>query len=733
MNSKHLYISFLIFLTDFGFSQTKALMKANKYYGLQAYAEAIPFYEKAIRNDSNNKLILSNLGDCYRNTNNTKGQLICYNRLIKTGKAESVHKLYFGQALMQSGEYDRAKSFMDDYGADERGKTISKGLVDVKRFSKNDDAYKVNAEGFNSNQNDFAAVNYRDNNVVFASTRKKTKWINREHGWTNNQYLNLYVTRKNPTGSYIPPQLFMKDLQSKFNDGPVCFSKDFSTVYFTRNSSKSKSAIAKDGTCKLRLLEAKLNGNGFEKVTEFPYNNKDYNCAHPSVSADGSTLYFASDMPGGLGGMDIWMCKKAGDGKWETPVNLGNKVNTAGNELFPFINETNSLYFSSNGLEGLGGLDIYETKIKDDKATRVYNMGTPINGKDDDFALTLSTDNKSGYFSSNRDKGALNDDIYALTVLREVKRGKGVKIITKDKASGEALANTNIEINGEKFTTNDKGEYETVIEEDTKYALVAKRDKYNDKTDEVTTLSSPEDDLTKEMLLEKIPNFSLLAFVTDAKTNKAIEGVKVTIKDLYANKPFDSYTTPANGEYKKPLEGKKIGDKLIYEIKLEKEGYLSKMVNFTYDLTKEGEVLMNNTIALTLGKVEVGMDLAKMIDIKPIYFDLGKANIRKDAAVELDKVVAVMKQYPTMVIELGSHTDCRSSAASNLKLSDKRAKASAAYIVSKGVDKPRIIGKGFGEAKLLNGCACEGAVKPKCSEEEHQKNRRTEFIITKIK
>lgn len=732
MKQSRIFTIIGVALAGFLCAQSTALVKANKYYGAQAYAEAIPFYEKAIRNDSNNKLILSNLGDCYRYTNNTKGQLLCYNRLIRTGKAESIHKLYMGQALMANNEYERAKPFMEDYAADARGKSLAKGLTDLKRFSKNEDAYKVSKEGFNSEQNDFSAVFYRDNNIVFASNRKKTKWINREHGWTNNQYLNLFVTRKNPVGSYIPPQLFMKDLQSKYNDGPVCFSKDFNTVYFTRNGAKS-AVRAKDGTYKLRILEAKLNANGFEKVTEFPFNSADYNCAHPSVSADGSLLYFSSDMPGGVGGMDIWVSRKSGDGKWGKPENLGDKVNTSGNEIFPHITETNLLYFSSNGHEGLGGLDIYETKIKNDKATRVYNMGTPVNSKDDDFSYTLGADGKFGYLSSNREKGGLNDDVYSVSILREVKRGKGVKLITKEKGKGDILPNTSITINGETFTTNEKGEYETVIEEDTKYLLTAKREKYTDLKDSVTTLSSPDDDFTKELLLEKIPNFSLLAFVTDAKTNKALEGVKVTIKDLYANAPFDNYVTPVNGEYKKPLMGKKIGDKLIYEIKLEKEGYLSKMVNFTYDLKQEGEVLMNNSISLTLGKVEVGMDLAKMIDIKPIYFDLGKFKIRKDAAMELDKVVAVMKQYPNMVVELGSHTDCRSSAASNLKLSDKRAKASAAYIVSKGVEKARIYGKGYGESKLLNGCACEGKVKPTCSEEEHQKNRRTEFIIVKLK
>ena len=131
-------------------------------------------------------------------------------------------------------------------------------------------------------------------------------------------------------------------------------------------------------------------------------------------------------------------------------------------------------------------------------------------------------------------------------------------------------------------------------------------------------------------------------------------------------------------------------------------------------------------------KLELGTDIAKVIDTKPIFFYLGKWNIRKDAAIELDKVVKVMMENPTMTIELGSHSDCRGNAASNLILSDKRAKSSAAYIVSKGIAKERIKGKGYGESKPINKCECEGTKIVPCTEEEHQANRRTEFIITKF-
>ncbi|MDP3556937.1 MAG: OmpA family protein [Bacteroidota bacterium] len=721
---------FTICFTFYSIGQTAALKKANKFYTTQAYAQAIPYYKKALKADSTNKLILANLGDCYRLTNDTKGQLLCYGGLVKSGAAEPIHKLYYGQALIESGQQESAKNYLEQYSADNRGKELASSLDKMKAYTKNSDAYKVELVSYNSPQNDFTAVKYHES-IVFASSRNKTKWINKKHGWTNDSYLKLYTTENAGYGVNLKPTLFMGDLSSKYNDGPICFSKDYNTVYFTRNNSNKK-MISSEDTYKLKIFQAGLNQNGFDRVTELPFNNNNYNCAHPSLSIDGSYLYFASDMPGGFGGMDIYYSKKEGE-TWGTPVNLGPKVNTAGTEVFPFIAANGLLYFSSNGLDGLGGLDIYETKIKNEKAGRVYNMGAPVNSSNDDFGVFLGEDNKVGYISSNRKNGGMDDDIYNFEILREVKRGKEVLIITKDKDNGDIIPNTKILINGETFETNEKGEYATTVEEDVNYTLVVEKDDYYKLEDSVSTKTSEEDTFTKELRLEKDPKLSFLAFVTDAKTNLALEGVKITINELPSKEPFDTYTTTATGDYHKPIKDKKVGDKISYSFKLEKEGYLTKTAIFIYDIKAPGEIKVNESINLSIGKVAVGMDLAKMIDIKPIYFDLGKSVITKNAAIELDKIVAAMNEYPNMYVELGSHTDCRGSAAANMKLSTARAKSSAAYIIKKGINKSRMTGKGYGEAKLLNGCICEGKIKPTCSEEEHTKNRRTEFLITKLK
>jgi outer membrane protein OmpA-like peptidoglycan-associated protein len=726
----HKFLFSLVLAPALILAQTAVLKKANKFYATQAYSEAIPLYEKVYETDANNKLVLSNLGDCYRLTNNAEGQLKCYGALVKNGNAEPIHKLYYGQALMESGKSEEAKSYFDQFTTDERGKELSSSIAKAKQYAKNADAYIVEPVSFNSPQADFCAV-YYNSTVVFASARNHTKWINIRHGWTGDSYLDLYTTEKS-NGYDLKPKGFMGDLNSKYNDGPICFTSDFKTMYFTRNN-YGKKKMSADGNFKLEIFEASMNAMGLERVDLLPFCKNDKNFTHPSISADGNTLYFSSDMEGTKGGMDIFKSTKGADGVWGTPENMGDKINTAGNEVFPFIAANNLLYFSSNGHDGLGGLDIYETKIKDGKAGKIYNMGQPVNSKDDDFGIFLGSDNKIGYISSNRKNGGLDDDIYNFQITRDVKRGKEVMVVTKDKETQEILANTEILLNNEKVTTNEKGEYATTVEEDVNYKMVVEKPDYYKMEDSMNVNTSPDDAFTKTLLLEKDPKLALISLITDLKTNAPIEGVRMTIKELPSNDAFDTFTTTASGDYRKALKGKKVGDKISYSIKLEKEKYVTKELTFIYDIKKPGDININETMDMKMGMALVGLDLGKMIDMKPIYFDVGKAIVRKDAAVELDKVVKAMKEYSNMIVELGAHTDCRGAAKANLSLSDKRAKASAAYIIKQGIDKTRIKGKGYGESKLLNGCMCEGKVQSKCTEDEHAKNRRTEFIIVKLK
>lgn len=708
------------------------LKKANKFFMAKAYSEAIPYYEKALKKDSTNAMILSNLGDCYRLTNNLNGQLLCYEKLLKTEEALPIHNLYYGQALTQNGQIELAKPYFENYNADARGKNLASSLEKTKDYEKNSDAYKIEMTEFNSLQNDFCAVKYNEA-IVFASSRNSTKWINKKHGWTSDSYLKLYATENISSGSgkFTKPTLFLGDLNSKYNDGPISFTKDFKKVFFTRNNSFKKS-LKDEATFKLKIYEADLGQKGFDKTKELPFNSVNYNCAHPSISSDGNYLFFASDMPGGFGGMDIYYSKKEGDA-WGTPINLGDKINTPGTEVFPFIAANGNLYFSSNGQNGLGGLDVYETLFKDEKIGKLYNMGLPVNSTFDDFGIFLDDSLKSGYLSSNRKNGGMDDDIYYLNVLREVKRGKDVLLVTKDKNTGEIIPNIKLAFNQDTIITNEKGEYLAFLEDNINYNLNFQKTDYLNLKDSVSTKSSSDYSFKKDLLLEKEIKVVLLAYMFDSKTNKPLKGAKITIKDLPNKTIIDTYTTTPQGDYRRPLTGKKIGDKIVYQFTIEKPGFLTKTATFFYEIKGPGEILVNESLLnMSLVKLELGMDLAKMIEINPIYFDYAKSDIREDAALELDRIVRVMKEYPKVCIELGSHTDCRGDAESNLLLSQERALASVAYIVNKGIKKSRIVGKGFGESKIDNGCDCEGDVQSTCPEEVHAKNRKTECIITKL-
>ncbi len=706
-------------------AQSKKLEKANSLYTSGAYADAIPLYEKELKKDSTSRFLLSNLGDCYRMTSNAPGQVRCYGNLVRHSKAELVQEYYYGQALAAIGKAEQAKPYLDKYATNQKAHELA-----AKSFSKNADAYSMLPAAYNSKENDFCAVMFMDV-IVFTSGRSKPFWASKSEEGGDDRYVHLYTTQKSAKGRYLKPKLFMRDLTTRYNDGPVCFNKEFTKVYFSRNYFK-KSARSKDGSYKLRLFEARLNSSGFDTVAQFPFNNNEYNLVHPSLSADGSALYFASDMPGGKGGMDLYVSRRV-NGQWAQPVSLGDKINTEGDELFPFINGNGLLYFSSDGHNGMGGLDIYEAKLKDDKGLRIYNMGEPVNSKYDDFGYYLMTDNKTGFVSSNRKSGGEDDDVYHLLVLREVKRGKEGTLLVKNKATGEVLPGAKIIINADTLTAGEKGEYTTLFDEDADYALQAGKEDYFKTEAQISTKTIAEDSFVKELLLEKDPKLVLVATVKDARTNVLLEGVSIKIREQNGNRLVDSTLTGLEGNYSKKLSSHRLGDQLHYLITVEKAGYLAKTATYDHTITTPGEVNISERVNLSLGKVEVGMDLAKMIEIKPIYFDLGKSVIRPDAATELDKVVAIMNEYPNMSIELGSHSDCRGAAPANLKLSTARAKASAAYIVKKGINKSRIVGKGYGESKLLNNCACEGKkVVSNCAEEEHTKNRRTEFLITRL-
>ena len=727
---KHILLITTLLLSAFAYSQTTS-KKATKYYNDYNYPKVIDKLE-AKKNMA--AIAQRELAESYK----IRGEYVkadsIYALLVASTDKTPEDVYAYAQILKMNGKYEDAQKQMDIYATlnaeDGRVKLYSKNKSYAVDLLKDKGQFDVKDIEINSPLQDFGAIYYKDE-IVFASSKQDIGFASRTWNANRLPFLDLYSGKADDKFE-IQSSKKLSIANKKYHEGPASYTKDGSRMMFTQDNYKAKSS---DGTRKLELIEATMINGKWDKKTAFPLNNKEYSVGHPAYSADGNTLYFASDIPGGEGGVDIYRVTRDSSGKWGVAQNLGNKINTEGNEMFPFIHESGLFFFSSDGHPGLGGLDIFATEIKNDKTGKVINLGAQANSSKDDFSMIINADKTAGYFASNREGGKGDDDIYSYKLLKPIKFGKTIIGVSKDK-NDSLLADATIYLLDasnnviDSAYTFENGEYLFEVNDAGNYSLKAKKKKYFEGNN-TANVTEESDVVTADVMLEKDPGLLLYALITDAASKEPIEGVKATVVDENG-KAFTDFITAVTGDYKRPLSEFKVGDTLNYFVKLEKAGYLTKTVNFVKIIDKPGIINMHEAVDLTMGKLQVGGDLASMIDIKPIYFDLGKFKIRKDAAVELDKIVRVMNEYPSMVIELGSHTDCRGNIKSNEKLSDKRAKASAAYI-KKSVTKPeRIYGKGYGESKLKNGCACEGTVKSTCTEEEHQANRRTEFIIIKL-
>lgn len=742
MKKISILLAVLFCLPLFLSSQSFAEKRGDKFFDRLAYVRAADSYERAARKKGNDH-IYERLGDCYRLMGQAAKSEPWYGKVAQGASPTPNSVLHYAESLRANGKYPESQQWMSKYytmqGDDHRAKMYTANSDYYDKIKAQQPYFSIRNLDANTKEADFGTAFFNDR-VIFASSRPDKVSVQNVHTWNNMPFLNLYVANRDKEGNLSNVDALNNKLNTRYHEGPACFTADGKTLYFTRNNYfKKKFKKDSKGINNLKIFRAKEN-NGSWQEENLSINSDEYSVGHPALSPDGKYLYFTSDMPGGKGMTDIYRSVINADGTIGAAENLGDAINTEGKEMFPFIDAEGNLFFSSDGQVGLGGLDVFQAPTdKKDGFGKLTNLGMPVNSTSDDFALVLDASGKSGYFSSNREGGKGDDDIYAANLLRPFKVTYLVKGIAKDKATGEPLASTTVKLNDNAgneigtVTTDANGAYQFEVDPKKEYVLGGTKEKYFDGKNPFSTNELGEKtELVKDLILEKDPGLSLYVLVREKTSLLPLEGVKVTILDNIAGQPFGDYATPAAGDWRKPITDKKVGERVSYQIKLEKEGYLAKVVTYNAEISKPGPINVHETLDLTLDKIAVGQDLAKIIDIKPIYFDLGKHAIRPDAAIELDKIVKVMNENPNMVIELGSHTDCRSSASSNMALSDRRAKASAEYIKKRITNPERISGKGYGETMLVNGCACEGAVKSTCSEEEHQKNRRTEFKIIKM-
>jgi outer membrane protein OmpA-like peptidoglycan-associated protein len=746
MKKIDIFLIIFLFAPFISFSQVSRLKYANRMYESKAYYYASEGFEDVLARNIDSMYIAPKIADSYDKIGNAKKAVKWYTYIKNNGQLTQNQQIRLALLERELGNYQEADKLLSDfirkYGENSIAREILSSKVTIDDLKKGKKQFDLKMLDVNTPSSDICASYFDDSNVLFSCSKRRSRVVMRLHAWTGNYFYDNFKAPIDSDGNIGKATILKKEAKTKFHDGPVVYSAKTGRVYFTRNNYISgKKELDSTRSMRLTILCAKIEGRKFVDIQELSINENVFSNAHPFITPDGSRMYFSSDRPGGYGGMDIYYVDLDQNGlpKGEA-VNMGEMINTSQHEVFPSYNsEENLLFFSSEGHFGLGGLDIYVAKLSEKgKAIKIENLASPINSEYDDFFFVSDEKQTKGYFTSNRYGGKGDDDIYAFKQYFPIKNSAILKGNTKDLLTDENLSESMVYLVNKEGTildstlTDPEGNFEMLLENvNDDFSLLAKKNNYIDAS---KTVPFVPDQFEYEEQLKLMPRLDYFysGVVDEEGTNAPLAGVKVTVTDNKTHTPFATLTTNGEGKFRTGYLPYEYNNQVSYSFKLEKEGYLSSTISDNQTLAMKSELVVNGNLPLLLTKIKIGTDLNEILHLEPIYFDFNKWNIRPDAAIELDKVVAYMKENPTIVIELGSHTDSRGSAASNMILSDKRAKSSAAYIISKGISKDRIYGKGYGESRLkVSDAEINKATTAEEKERLHQLNRRTEFIIVK--
>jgi outer membrane protein OmpA-like peptidoglycan-associated protein len=711
---------------------------AQKYYSMgnekfenMGYSKAITYYEKALAKKEYPNAVI-NLATSYRMVNNTIKAEEWYKKVVALPISRfnhPEHKLYLAEALKANQKYDEAaewlKKYLKDVPDDQRAENLLKSCDSITLFMAESFMYAVHEASVNSKEANFSPV-FFNKGIVFCSERSAGS-LKSKHEWTGNSFLDLYYSEPLDSGKFSEPVKFPGSINSSYHEGPATFTSDGKEMYFTRtNMIKNKLGKSQNDVTHFKICKAKLVDNKWIEADDFPYNSKEYSVGHPSISPDGNLMYFVSDVPGGMGGTDIYVSKKEDD-KWSSPENLGKAVNTEGNEAFPFYfnnGEKNILYFSSNGRPGLGGLDIYSAEIKGSVLQNAVHISAPINSSKDDFGFIINTQHENGYFSSNRD--SIVDKIYKFSINNSE---FNLELSTLNGLSKKALPQSKLILHNitentmTELVSDEEGKVNFKLSRHSEYKIISSREDYLQDSVTLSTMDKKRSETFKTDL-KLMPVIKIRGQVVSKKTQAPLTNAAIGLVNFSSSaepgasgKEEIKMYSGANGDFEYILapDGN-------YHIMGRKEKFFAESA----DLSTMG-IYDSKTFEVKLELEEIVLN--KAIRLDNIYYDYNKWDIRPDAESELDKLVKLLQENPGIKIELSSHTDSRGGDSYNMKLSQKRAESAVKYILGKGINPKQIIAKGYGETQPLN--KCKNNIK--CSEDEYQFNRRTEFKVLNLK
>lgn len=567
-------------------AQSAKLKYAKKKMDDLSYVEAIEIYNQVLEKEDVAEAKI-NIAECYRKIGDAQNAEFWYGQVVRLPEAEPVTKLYYGQMLQRNGKCELAREWFNQYieqvPDDLRGQYLARACdYEQELMSKNAGIFEVKHLDFNSDLDDFGP-NYYENGIVFASDRDRGAVVDRKHTWTGNPFLELYFVeykevKKADDGAcgelvYARPEKFSGKLNSKFHDANVTFLGKDKEIFFTRNNfNNGKAGKDDENVVRLKVYTAKNLGDGkWGDLESLPFNSDEYSVAHPALSNDGNTLYFSSDMPGGFGGMDLYLSKKE-NGRWGPPENLGPQINTEGNELFPFVDQSGRLYFSSNGLIGLGGLDVYYTIEKvPGEWSMPENIGYPINTVSDDLGIVFNEEGTCGFFASDRAGGVGGDDVYSFR-----KTAAPVEIYVYNEKTNEPIEGAKVvdQCTGQTLMTGKDGTVLLDMKLNTCCTFVANAEGFKENEKEGCTKNIPIGQNVKvEIPLTPDQDFAIEGIVFDDGTGLPLAGATVRLSNDCGQEEPEEVVTDETGRFYFKLE-----KDCCYKVKATKERYLSGMV-----------------------------------------------------------------------------------------------------------------------------------------------------------
>jgi outer membrane protein OmpA-like peptidoglycan-associated protein/tetratricopeptide (TPR) repeat protein len=663
---------------------------ADSLFDHHQYPRATEFYQKALKKSRYPGNLMLQLAKCHYKMNLISEAEKWFIKAQEHEASFTTQDYYqFARVLTILKKKPQADILLDHVLQNDPDNSIARKALDdlrnSEKYYKDSAGVSIRALTINTSNSEFAPVYYKDG-IVFSSSRDEGS-SKKKSEWDNSPFLNLYYSRKSGDHRFDAPTLLEEKLDTRYHDGPAMFYAQYQKMIINRNQH-----VEVEGSKNLFEWRPGLFDAQFDKaksswtVVPLPFNNPAYSYLHPSVSEDGNVLYFASDKPDGYGGTDLYRSVRS-NGVWGAPTNLGPTVNTTEDEAFPFVIE-NALYFTSNGHGGLGGLDIFRSEWVDDGITPPINVGYPINSTADDFSLVTATDQRNGYFASSR---AGNDDLYAFQKLsvNQVLAMGWVKNTADELVDGFRATVTNKKTGSDIPVQSSEGVMTFISERGETYQISVAHENYQTAFQEVSIpLVGPETEKFTVILKNRPEEAKLLMVDTDKGTTKMYVKTGESLNEITEKNNLLYLTTPLGVEYLA-------------------KGNISKMRTDPSPLLKE-----------------LGINKSDRTNLRNIYFDFDKSNLDREDIKYLNEVEDILKHDPSLKLVVAGHADDRGDDDYNIELSKRRVQAVTKYLVSQGILKNRIIEKAYGESIPAVPCYAVD-----CSEDDHQKNRRAEFVL----